>query len=244
MKRFLILTIILFFVSSTISFAQPPGSKGSRIANPPKSGKIKGGNSSKGKQKSTSTGRSKSSSKSSSQTKSNPADRLTDHTQPNRGTSSNNISQGSLTRNSQSGNRANNKALNNTQLNKTYQKGIDDKDKAALFTDTDRAAKRGVQRCEKIPTSQRPYKTIKSEKEIEYQFLVPKPGGGTTIKIVKRSTMDRSHKITHWEAGEARIDKKKPLELKVRENIYGGAKISNNKSKIYVKDPKGSKSNN
>ena len=91
------------------------------------------------------------------------------------------------------------------------------------------AARKQVMREQGIPTSQQPISQSKNASGREYQYEVPKPGGGTEIKSVQDQTLDISHPGQgHWEAGTVKTD---PLTGEVRMNNYGRAKLSNDKSK-------------
>jgi hypothetical protein len=95
-------------------------------------------------------------------------------------------------------------------------------------------------RKEGIPTSQQPVSQSRNESGREYQYEVPKPGGGTEMKSVQQQTMDTSHPgENHWEAGSVKVD---PVRLDpatgtvqtdaVRMNPHGRPKLTNTKSKM------------
>lgn len=44
-----------------------------------------------------------------------------------------------------------------------------------------------------IPTSQQPKSQSRNDSGLEFQYEVPKPGGGTEIKSVQQQTLDSSH---------------------------------------------------
>ncbi len=95
---------------------------------------------------------------------------------------------------------------------------------------TSRAARREAMRKEGIPTSQQPNSQSKNASGREYQYEVPKNGGGKQTKSVQQQTMDRSHpNEKHWEAGRVKTD---DLSGKVRYNNYGRPQLSNDKSKV------------
>jgi len=94
---------------------------------------------------------------------------------------------------------------------------------------TSRAARREAMRREGIPTSQQPLSQSKNSSGREYQYGVPKAGGGSQRKSVQQQTLDRSHVGQgHWEAGNVKTN---PLTGKTRKNKYGRPKLTNNKSK-------------
>jgi hypothetical protein len=93
---------------------------------------------------------------------------------------------------------------------------------------------RGV-RQEGIPTSQQPVSQSTNKSGKEYQYEVPKQGGGTETKSVQQQTMDRSHQgQEHWEAGKVKTD---PLTGKTRMNDHDRPKLQNDKSKVDVVKP-------
>jgi RHS repeat-associated protein len=95
--------------------------------------------------------------------------------------------------------------------------------------ETSRAARRAAMRDQGIPTSQQPISQSRNTSGMEYQYEVPKPGGGTEIKSVQQQTLDRSHPGQgHWEAGSVKTD---PITGEIRENDYGRPKLTNDKSK-------------
>ena len=64
----------------------------------------------------------------------------------------------------------------------------------------------------------------------EYQYEVPKQGGGTEIKSVQQQTLDRSHVgEKHWEAGSVKVD---PRTGVTRMTRHGRPKLKNSKSKV------------
>jgi hypothetical protein len=80
-----------------------------------------------------------------------------------------------------------------------------------------------------IPVSQQPISISRNDSGLEYQYEVPKPGGGTEIKSVQQQTLDSSHPGQgHWEAGEVKTDLRTGS---VRLNKYGRPKLKNGKSK-------------
>ena len=82
---------------------------------------------------------------------------------------------------------------------------------------------------EGIPTSQQPLSQSKNESGRQYQYEVPKEGGGTKIKSVQQQTKDRSHPgESHWEAGDVKTDD----AGNVINNRYGVPKLKNGKSKV------------
>ena len=96
------------------------------------------------------------------------------------------------------------------------------------------AARKQVMKEQGIPTSQQPISQSKNASGREYQYGVPKPGGGTQIKSVQQQTLDRSHPGKgHWEAGTAKTD---PLTGQVRMNDHGRPKLGNDKSKVDYDD--------
>ena len=105
------------------------------------------------------------------------------------------------------------------------------KDAADLTKD---AARRKVMEKQGIPTSQQPISQSRNASGREYQYEVPKPGGGTEIKSVQQQTLDRSHpEQAHWEAGTVKTD---PLTGEIRTNDYGRSKLYNDKSKVDYDD--------
>ena len=95
---------------------------------------------------------------------------------------------------------------------------------------TSRAARRESMRDEGIPTSQQPKSQSKNESGREYQYDVPKEGGGTEVKTVQQQTKDRSHQDEpHWESGSVKTN---PETNEVRYNKYDRPKMSNDKSKV------------
>ncbi|MDZ4153171.1 pre-toxin TG domain-containing protein, partial [Methylicorpusculum sp.] len=91
-------------------------------------------------------------------------------------------------------------------------------------------ARREVMREQGIPTSQQPISQSRNSSGYEYQYEVPKSGGGTEIKSVQQQTLDSSHPGQgHWEAGSVKTD---PLTGEVRMNDYGRPKLTNDKSKV------------
>ncbi|MBM9575788.1 RHS repeat-associated core domain-containing protein, partial [Leptospira sp. 201903070] len=95
---------------------------------------------------------------------------------------------------------------------------------------TSRAARREAMRKEGIPTSQQPKSQSKNASGREYQYEVPKNGGGRQTKSVQQQTMDRSHpNEKHWEAGKVKTD---DLSGKIRYNNHGRPQLTNDKSKI------------
>ncbi len=91
-------------------------------------------------------------------------------------------------------------------------------------------ARSEAMRKERIPTSQQPVSQSKNASGREYQYEVPKSGGGTGLKSVQQQTLDRSHPgQEHWEAGTVKTD---PLTGEVRMNDYGRPKLINDKSKV------------
>jgi RHS repeat-associated protein len=95
---------------------------------------------------------------------------------------------------------------------------------------TPRAARREAMREEGIPTSQQPKSQSKNDSGREYQYEVPKAGGGTETKSVQQQTMDRSHPgQSHWEAGKVKTD---PLTGETRLNQHGRPQLQNDKSKV------------
>ncbi|UOG36276.1 hypothetical protein MAL01_19415 (plasmid) [Leptospira noguchii] len=95
---------------------------------------------------------------------------------------------------------------------------------------TSRAARREAMRKEGIPTSQQPKSQSKNASGREYQYEVPKNGGGKQTKSVQQQTMDRSHpNEKHWEAGKVKTD---GPGGEVRYNNYGRPKLDSEKSKV------------
>ncbi|WP_061261081.1 RHS repeat-associated core domain-containing protein, partial [Leptospira interrogans] len=93
-----------------------------------------------------------------------------------------------------------------------------------------RAARREVMRKEGIPTSQQPKSQSKNASGREYQYEVPKNGGGKQTKSVQQQTMDRSHpNEKHWEAGRVKTDKNTG---EINYNNYGRPKLVSDKSKV------------
>ncbi|UZN08984.1 hypothetical protein M5D10_04005 [Leptospira santarosai] len=93
-----------------------------------------------------------------------------------------------------------------------------------------RAARREVMRKEGIPTSQQPKSQSKNASGREYQYEVPKNGGGKQTKSVQQQTMDRSHpNEKHWEAGKVKTDKNTG---EINYNNYGRPKLVSDKSKV------------
>ncbi|MBC3879962.1 hypothetical protein H8K35_06505 [Undibacterium sp. LX40W] len=96
--------------------------------------------------------------------------------------------------------------------------------------ETSRAARREAMRDEGIPTSQQPKSQSKNDSGREYQYEVPKEGGGLQIKSVQQQTMDRGHENDpHWEAGKVRTD---PATGEVRMTKHDRPKLTNDKSKV------------
>jgi hypothetical protein len=94
---------------------------------------------------------------------------------------------------------------------------------------TSNAARRDVMRQADtpggIPTSQQPISQSRNASGREYQYDVPKPGGGTQRMSVQQQTKDHSHpNQSHWEAGRVKTD---PLTGDVRINSYGRPGLSN-----------------
>ena len=88
-------------------------------------------------------------------------------------------------------------------------------------------------RQEGIPTSQQPVSQSKNASGREYQYDVPKPGGGTQTKSVQQQTMDSSHPGQgHWEADKVKVDD----AGNTRMNNYGRPKLQNDKSKVDCDD--------
>jgi hypothetical protein len=99
---------------------------------------------------------------------------------------------------------------------------------------TSREARKKVMQKEGIPTSQQPISQSRNESGRQYEYEVPKEGGGTKIKSVQQQTKDRSHPgEDHWEAGNIKIDKDtgKPVL-----NRYGVPRLKNGKSKVTYED--------
>uniref|UniRef100_UPI000A42832A RHS repeat-associated core domain-containing protein n=1 Tax=Leptospira interrogans TaxID=173 RepID=UPI000A42832A len=95
---------------------------------------------------------------------------------------------------------------------------------------TSRAARREAMRKEGIPTSQQPKSQSKNASGREYQYEVPKNGGGKQTKSVQQQTMDRSHpNEKHWEAGKVKVHEKTG---EIRYNNYGRPKLDSDKSKV------------
>jgi RHS repeat-associated protein len=95
-------------------------------------------------------------------------------------------------------------------------------------------ARKQAMRKQGIPTSQQPASSSKNNSGLEYQYEVPKPGGGTEIKSVQQQTLDSSHPGQgHWEAGKVKTD---PLTGSARLNQYGRPKLTNSKSKVNYDD--------
>jgi hypothetical protein len=91
-------------------------------------------------------------------------------------------------------------------------------------------ARKKVMQKEGIPTSQQPVSQSQNDSGRQYQYEVPKEGGGTKIKSVQQQTKDRSHPgEDHWEAGDVKVD---PRTGQIRTNRYGAPKIGNDKSKV------------
>ncbi|WP_445371982.1 RHS repeat-associated core domain-containing protein [Methylomonas sp. HW2-6] len=95
---------------------------------------------------------------------------------------------------------------------------------------TSSQARKEVMRQQGIPTSQQPISQSRNSSGYEYQYEVPKSGGGTEVKSVQQQTLDSSHPGQgHWEAGSVKTD---PLTGEVRMNDYGRPKLTNDKSKV------------
>ncbi len=112
-------------------------------------------------------------------------------------------------------------------------KAVDNATDAAKAVDktaeTSRAARREAMRDEGIPTSQQPKSQSKNDSGREYQYDVPKEGGGTQTKSVQQQTKDRSHSDQpHWEAGKVKPDD----WGNTRMNNYGRPKLDSDKSKV------------
>jgi RHS repeat-associated protein len=95
---------------------------------------------------------------------------------------------------------------------------------------TSNAARREAMRKEGIPTSQQPKAQRKTPSGREYDYDVPKDGGGSKTKSVQQRTLDRGHENEpHWEAGDIKID---PRTGQPRFNQHGSPKMINSKSKV------------
>ena len=100
---------------------------------------------------------------------------------------------------------------------------------AEIDVSTSRHGRREVMRKEGVPTSQQPDSQSKNESGRQYQYKVPKEGGGTKIKSVQQQTKDRSHPgEEHWEAGDVKLNK----AGNIRTNRYGAPRLENSKSKV------------
>jgi RHS repeat-associated protein len=94
-------------------------------------------------------------------------------------------------------------------------------------------ARRQVMREQGIPTSQTPSSQSINESGREYQYQVPKAGGGTEIISVQQQTLDRSHPGQgHWEAGRVKLDD----AGNPRMNRYNRPQLRNSKSKVDYND--------
>ena len=78
-----------------------------------------------------------------------------------------------------------------------------------------------------IPTSSQPDRQVKNQSGWQYEYTVPKEGGGQQKKVVQQQTMDRSHPgEPHWEAGTPKSAG--------RVNPYGHYRLENmDKHKVY-----------
>ncbi|MGV3631207.1 MAG: hypothetical protein ACO1O6_08375 [Bacteroidota bacterium] len=93
-----------------------------------------------------------------------------------------------------------------------------------------RGARRSVMREQNIPTSQQPKSQYKNSSGMNYEYEVPKSGGGTEVKSVQQKTKDRGHEeAPHWEAGSP----KKNQQV----DQYGNKRLRSDKSKKEY-DPK------
>ena len=88
---------------------------------------------------------------------------------------------------------------------------------------TGRAARREAMREEGIPTSQKPSHQMNTQGGRQYQYEVPKAGGGTLTKIVTNQLKDRNHG-PHYEAGRPKTPQ--------RTDPGGRLRHSNDKTKI------------
>jgi hypothetical protein len=87
-----------------------------------------------------------------------------------------------------------------------------------------RGARRSVMRKEGIPTSQQPKSQSKNASGRNFEYEIPKKGGGTETKGVQEKTLDRGHEGSpHWEAGSFKKNK--------QTDNHGTKRLDNNKSK-------------
>jgi hypothetical protein len=96
---------------------------------------------------------------------------------------------------------------------------------AEATASTARAARREAMRGEGVPTSQQPATQVSPRGGAgrQYQYEVPKPGGGTQTKIVTNQLRDRNHG-PHYEAGVPKSPR--------RTDPGGRLRHSNNKTKV------------
>ena len=100
---------------------------------------------------------------------------------------------------------------------------------------TMRSGQREAMRQENIPTSQQPTTQTNTPAGRQYEYDVPKPGGGTTAKVVQRNNgTDSSHPgELHVEAGTPKPGKPTPTDS------IGRPRLDSNKTKVNVKKPDG-----
>jgi hypothetical protein len=75
-----------------------------------------------------------------------------------------------------------------------------------------------------IPTSQQPVRARGGAKHGQYEYDVPKPGGGRKTVVVQHHPADKQHPKPHWEAGDA-VDRS-PTK-------YGTLRYGNKKKREY-----------
>jgi hypothetical protein len=82
-----------------------------------------------------------------------------------------------------------------------------------------------------IPTSQQPVRQVSTEAGRQYEYAVPKPGGGTETKLVQRNMgTDSSY------PGQVHVEAGRP-KLGGQTDTIGRPRLQNDKVKVIVKKP-------
>ena len=98
---------------------------------------------------------------------------------------------------------------------------------------TSRAARRQAMRKSGIPTSQQPVSQMKTTGGRQYEYGMPKSGGGNREMVVTQHQADEIHPRPHWESGTAKDRlQNDPLG---RRSYFGGRGTPNQKVKVEYK---------